>query len=148
MQTGADRYAYNRITNNYIPDSTLFKSRLLFDGGYFEKSIQTLSANKISKYVKTEEKCEFYYRYARNYQLLKAFETSIDYYNKVIEIQGSEEFYFWGNALLNLGHIYSGLKNYPEAKEYYKRALNYKGESYRNSIRTEAKAGLKKISNH
>ena len=148
LQTGADKYAYNRITNNYIPDSTLFKSRLLFDGGYFERSIQTLSACKISNYTKTEEKCEFYYRYARNYQLLKVFENSIDYYNKVIEIKGSEEFYFWGNAQLNLGHIYSGLENYSKAKEYYKRALDYKGESYRNSIRTEAKAGLKKISNY
>ena len=117
LQTGADRYAYNRITNNYIPDSTLFKSRLLFDGGYFERSIQTLSDSEISNYTKTEEKCEFYYRYARNYQLLNAFEASIDFYNKVIEIKGSEEFYFWGNALLNLGHSESGVRNESRAEE-------------------------------
>lgn len=148
LQTGADKYAYNRITNKYIPDSTLFKSRLLFDGGYFQKSIETLSVGKVSSFTKTEEKCEFYYRYARNYQLQKAFEDAIEYYSKVLEINGSEEFYFWGNAALNLGHIYSETGAYSEAKKYYERALKYKGDSYQNSIRTEAKAGLKKISDH
>jgi len=148
LQTGADKYGYNRLTNNYIPDSTLFKSRLLFDGGYFKRSIETLSAGKSSNYTNTEEKCEYYYRYARNYQLLKAYESSIDYYNKVIEIKGSEEFYYWGNAMLNLGHIYSNSGAYSKAREYYEHALKYKGESYQNSIRTEAKAGLKKISNY
>jgi len=76
-----------------------------------------------------------------------SIETSIDYYNKVLKIKGSEEFYFWGNTVLNLGHIYSSSGAYSKAREYYERALKYKGESYQNSIRTEAKAGLKKISN-
>jgi hypothetical protein len=147
LQTGADKYANNQLTSNYIPDSTLFISRLLFDGGYFNRSIETLSIRESSKFTKTEEKCEYYYRYARNYQLLKVYETSIDYYNKVLKIEGSEEFYFWGNAVLNLGHIYSSSGAYSKAREYYERALKYKGESYQNSIRTEAKAGLKKISN-
>ncbi|MGD9328088.1 MAG: tetratricopeptide repeat protein [Cyclobacteriaceae bacterium] len=146
LETGADRYAINRITNNYVPDSTLFISRLLFDGGYFERSIEILETGNISDYSKTEDRCEFYYRYARNYQSLSEYEKAIDFYEKVLEISGSEEFYFWGNATLNLGHIYSKRETYSKAREYYKLALKYKGNSYQNSIKAEAKAGLKKIS--
>jgi hypothetical protein len=148
LQTGADRYASNRIKNNYVPDSTLFISRLLFDGGYFERSIDVLQAANSSDYIKTEDRCEFYYRYARNYQSLLEYENAIDYYKKVIEIPGSEEFYFWGNATLNLGHIYAKKESYTEAGKYYQLALKYKGNSYQNSIKTEAKAGLKKISSY
>lgn len=146
LQTGADRYAYNRIKKNYDPDSILFISRLLFDGGYFEKSIDILKTGNISDYRNTEDRCEFYYRYARNYQSLSDYEDAIDFYHKVIEISGSEEFYFWGNATLNLGHIYTKKRSYAQAREYYKLALKYNGDSYQNSIKTEAKAGLKKIS--
>ena len=124
----------------------LFISRLLFDGGYFEKSIDILKTGNISDYRNTEDRCEFYYRYARNYQSLSDYEDAIDFYYKVIEISGSEEFYFWGNATLNLGHIYTKKRSYAQAREYYKLALKYNGDSYQNSIKTEAKAGLKKIS--
>jgi len=148
LETGADKYAYNRIIKNYVPDSTLFISRLLFDGGYFEKSIRILKAAESSDYRKTEDRCEFYYRYARNYQSLSEYEDAIDFYNKVLEISGSEGFYFWGNATLNLGHIYSMKGSYIKAREYYKLALKYKGDSYQNSIKTEAKAGIKKISSY
>lgn len=146
METGADRYAYNRITENYVPDSTLFISRLLFDGGYFEKSLEILKTGNSSNYSKTEDICEFYYRYARNYQSLTEYEQAIGFYKKVLKIAGSEEFYFWGNATLNLGHIYSKKGSYTKARKYYKLALKYKGDSYQNSIKTEATAGLKKIS--
>ena len=148
LLTGADRYANNRINNNYVPDSTLFISRLLFDGGYFERSITVLEAAKASDYSKTEDKCEYYYRYARNCQSLSKYECAIEYYNKVIDITGSEEYYFWGNSTLNLGHIYTKKGSYSKAREYYKLALDYKGDSYQNSIKVEAKAGLKKISNY
>jgi hypothetical protein len=148
LETGADRYALNRITNNYIPDSTLFISRLLFDGGYFEKSIEIMEKGDSSNYRKTEDRCEFYYRFARNYQSLSAYDEAIDFFNKVLEISGAEGFYFWGNASLNLGHIYSKKGSYVKAREYYKLALKYKGDSYQNSIKTEAKAGLKKISGY
>ena len=143
--TGSDNYAYRRISRGYEPDSTLFISRLLFDGGYYERSNQALSARSLNDYSNTEDRCEFLYRYARNFQMMNQVESAIDYFNQVLDIEGAEFYYFWGNSVLNLGNLYSKTGEYTLAREFYQRALDYKGESYKNSIRAEARAGLKKI---
>jgi hypothetical protein len=143
--TGSDKYAYYRINNNYVPDSTLFKSRILFDGGHFKKSLEILGSKNLSAYNKTEEKSEYLYRYARNYQELAKLNQAIEYFNKVINLKGAERYYFWGNSLLNSGYIYTQNGNYIKAEELFKNALKYKGEEYKNSIKMEARTAIRKL---
>jgi tetratricopeptide (TPR) repeat protein len=145
LNNGSDRYAYNKILNNYIPNETLFKARIQFDGGYYKQSLAILEEKGPSTFIKKRELFEYFYRIARNYQQLNQMSLSIEYFNKVITERETEEYYFWGNSLLNLGNIYALKKEYSLAREYYEKALKYKGEDYRRSIRMEAKSGLKRI---
>jgi len=143
--TGSDKYAYYRIHNNYTPDYTLFISRILFDGGHYERSLDVLKSHRLSAYSAIEEISEYLYRFARNYQHLDKRDLAIEYFNEVINTKGAEQYYFWGNSLLNLGIMYTRSENYVKAREFYQKALLYKGDEYKNSIRMEAKNGLKKI---
>jgi len=145
LNTGPDRYAHQRISNNYKPNMTLFKSRILFDGGYYERSLEVLALHNLSSFTTVEEKSEYLYRYARNYQELSKTNQAIEYFNKVIILEEAEKYYFWGNSLLNLGHIYAQNGDRDKAREQYKRALKYKGDEYKNSIKMEARTGLKKL---
>jgi tetratricopeptide (TPR) repeat protein len=145
LNTGSDRYANNRITNNYIPNKVLFKSRILFDGGYYEQSLDVLYSQKPSDSKSREHLFEYLYRLARNYQQINQNNLSIEYFNKVVAEEDARVYYFWGNSLLNLGNIYSRMGDYDAAREFYNKAIKYKGDEYRSSIRMEAKTALKKI---
>ena len=89
LQTGSDKYAYQRIINNYKPDSTLFNSRILFDGGYYVQSLEILRSKNSSLFSSVEEISEYLYRYARNYQQLGKVDPAIDYFKKVINTEGA-----------------------------------------------------------
>ena len=143
--TGSDTYALQRITHDYNPDETLFRSRIMFDGGYYEQSIEVLRSINPEKYMKIEELSEYYYRYGRNYQQMNDKARALEYFQKVLSVNGAELYYFWGNSLLNIGHIYSRYGEIDTARKYYEMALGYKGDEYRNSIKIEAKAALKKL---
>jgi len=145
LNTASDNYAYTRIVNNYHPDETLFKSRVLFDGGYYKRSLEILESQGPETFSGIEEVSEYLYRYARNYQQLDETSVAVEYFNKVIAVEGAESYYFWGNSLLHLGNICIVTGEPEKAREFYKEALRYKGEEYRNSIRMEAKMGLKKM---
>ena len=148
LKTGTDKYAYQRINHDYKPNMTLFKSRILFDGGYYEQSLEVLASQDWSSTTTLEEESEFLYRYARNYQELSKIDLAIEYFKKVVLLEEAEQFYFWGNSLLNLGHIYAQIGDDDNARMSFKRALKYKGEEYKNSIKMEARAGLKKLDDH
>jgi hypothetical protein len=47
-----------------------------------------------------------------------------------------------------LGHIYAQNGDSENARRSFKRALKYKGEEYKNSIKMEARAGLRKLDEH
>jgi tetratricopeptide (TPR) repeat protein len=147
MLTGADRYAYQRISQNYTPNMILFKSRNLFDGGYFKESLDVLDSSDVSVFTLIEEKSEYFYRYARNYQELSEKELAIEYFNKVVHLEEAEQYYFWGNSQLNLGHIYTLQGDQDSARGFYRNALKYKGEEYKNSIKMEARTALRKLDN-
>jgi tetratricopeptide (TPR) repeat protein len=145
QNTPADNYAYNRMLNNYIPNEILFKARILFDGGFYSKSLEILESRPASSFSRIEEISEYLYRFARNYQELNEFELAAKYFKKVIDLEGADRYYFWGNSLLHLGNIYSRTGELEKAREFYQKATSYKGDEYRNSIKMEARTGLERI---
>ena len=148
LNTGTDKYAYQRINHNYKPNITLFKSRILFDGGYYEQSLEVLASHGLSSFATLEEESEYLYRQARNYQELSKADLAIEYFKRVVFLEEAEQFYFWGNSLLNMGHIFAQKGDIDNARRSFQRALKYKGEEYKNSIKMEARAGLRMLDDH
>ena len=141
-----DKSALREAKRRHPPIKELLESRLLFDGGYYERSLQSLS--RIDKYhLKDEEELEFLYRQGRSKEMLHKYEEAIAHYDLVIEKGISDPSYYACNAALLTGQIYENKGKYKKAIVYYNRCLGMKPEEYRSGIHQKAKAGILRINN-
>ncbi len=145
LTTDEDKQAIRSIEAPYS-NIILLKSRLLFDGGFYNKALRLLLENKNSKlYKNIEEKLEYIYRLARIYDKLKKYDKAINLYNKVISFGENQPYYFAANSSLSIAEIYEKQKNFTQAKFFYKKCLSINNYGYKNSIELKAKAGLNRI---
>ncbi len=140
VSTEADNYAYKLIKNNYQPHPEIQKARLLFDGGYYDQSLNILKSIQGDK-LNAEEKLEFNYRSARAYQLQKNYSKATHFFEKMFEMT-FQDHYLVANAHLQMGYMLYELGNKDGSERQFREALRYSGEFYKESIRNEAKAGL------
>ncbi|MEQ8361096.1 MAG: tetratricopeptide repeat protein [Cytophagales bacterium] len=138
----SDKYAQKFFGDKKLPNKVLLKSRLLFDGGYFEEARNQIQLYALSSKKDLEHEIEYYYRLARIEQSLKNFELCIPAFKKCIEIQGDASFYFAPNSCLQLGHIYSSKGEKEKAVFYYNQALEYRKYPYSQSIEHQSKSAL------
>ena len=143
LVTETDNYVYSLVKNNYRPHPEIQKSRLLFDGGYFQESLDILKAVEANK-LTDEEKLEFEYRLARTYQLQNNYSGAIVHYENMFK-SSFQDHYLVANAHLQMGKILYQMGDRERSIDHYKEALRYTGEYYRGSIRNEAKTGLSLI---
>jgi tetratricopeptide (TPR) repeat protein len=119
--------------------------RFFTDGGYYPQAFEILNKLYIDQLKSQKDKIEFYYRYARLYHKTANLSEAIDYYEKVIHINTTQTFYFAPNACLQLGYIYTYLKQNDKAKYYFNKAIEYKNHEYENSIEQKAKVALRAL---
>ena len=141
-----DKQALKEARSNEIPNIYLLKSRLLFDGGYYEAALDILLNTQKDKLVKdTRNEIEYNYRIGRIFHEWGKVSEAIPYYKETI-VKGSRySFYFAANASLQLGYIYESATDYDKARYYYKKCLSMNFNEYKNSIQAKAKAGLNRI---
>lgn len=145
LSTENDEYAYNMALNDEEYHPQLLRARFLFDGGYFRESLKTLEKINIDS-LSRQYLFEFYYRMGRLYQLSKGKEDiAVMYYLNQITMSDFSEHYLMANGHLQLGHLYFNDGDFEKAELHFKKALEYKGDIYRNSIRNEAKAALEMV---
>ena len=128
------------------PNTDLLKARLLFDGGYLNRALATFAGKSAADYNGIKDRTEFYYRLGRIYDGMGRDETALGYYQNANNIGKNTRYYFASNAALQMGKIYSKLKDNDKAKAYYSMAMNMKDHEFKNSISNEAKQGLKNLS--
>jgi tetratricopeptide (TPR) repeat protein len=142
----ADKSAMKEAERGVIPNIKLLKSRLLFDGGYYNKSLEIL--NSLSESILANiETVEKYYRLGRIYHQLKNYPEAIKYYKITIETGSAFPEYMAANSALKLGNIYEIKSDLTRSAHYYNMCLNIDFVEYRTSIRAKAKQGLKRVSN-
>ena len=143
----SDKYAQKIASNNEIPNKQLAKMRLYTDGGYYTKAFEIYNTTNLSDFTLKKDKIEYYYRAARLYQKSGRQKESIPYFLKVITLssENKNNYYFAPNSALQLGYIYTQLKNYPQARAYFHQAIDYKNHEYENSIEQKAKIALNEI---
>ena len=140
----ADKSAEKAARNSVIPNIELLKSRLLFDGGYYDEAQKILLIPE-SQIFTEKEIVEKNYRLGRIAHQLKNYDDAKKYYVTTIETGSLFPEYFAANAALKLGNIYEVEFDSTRSAHYYKLCLTLDFDEYRNSIRSKAKQGLNRV---
>ena len=142
----SDKQAIKEAENKKIPNVTLLKSRLLFDGGYYQEAELLLRNGFLAgKYITDREKLEYTYRLARIFDETANFALAEVYYKSTIEKGRNFPYYFAANSALNLAMNYESLGKIAEAKTMFQLCLELEFDEYENSITQKAKAGLNRL---
>ncbi|MBR9997796.1 MAG: hypothetical protein KFF73_02440 [Cyclobacteriaceae bacterium] len=140
LSAEADEYVYSLVVNNHYPHPEIQKSRLLFDGGYYEESLRMLQSIGQAN-LDEEEKLEYQYRKGRVNQLLNDYQAAEKYFELMFR-SSFDDHYLVANAHLQMGYI-EYEKGFPdESAVHFREAMKYSGAYYKTSIRNEAEAGL------
>jgi hypothetical protein len=143
--TDEDKSAMKESASKSMPNLYLLKSRLLFDGGYYNESYNSLIKANKDDFVTVKEKLEFLYRLGRIQHKKENYQQAIYYYKMAMKNGADYPYYFAANAALNLGLIYEELDDKQMATYYFKACLKMKDHEYQRSIEQKAKAGLKRL---
>jgi len=142
--TDDDKQAMLEAESKVIPHPKLISSRLYFDGGEYELSLQQLSLIDF-KELSIENKSEFFYRRGRCYQRLNLLEKAQSDFNNSIEIAKLSNPYILAVSCFYQAQIYEYLENKNMATKYYTMVLNSKQHSYKNSLDAKSKAALQRL---
>lgn len=130
-----------------VPNIVLLKSRLLFDGGYYNKALAVLSGESADSYAVLKDKVEYYYRSGRINDALGNDDVALKNYQNTINYGKNLKYYYAATAALNMGKIYAGKNNSVNAKKCFNIAIGLKNHEYENSIEAQAKQELRKLAN-
>ncbi len=136
-----DKQSVTEAMSGKTPDLILLKSRLLFDGGYYEEALATL--DKFEE--RTGNLLEYKYRKARILQEQSNHQEALKIYRNLINEQKSGTDYRICNAALQSGIIYEQRRNLKEAKRYFDLCLKLKPQDYKRSLHQKAKSGLERL---
>ncbi len=127
----------------------LLKARLLFDGGYYDRSLDILLGTRMIEVILSKKDLvEYHYRLGRIYQETGQTAKALESYNQTILKGSGESWYFAANAALQSGLIMESQKKFAEAAVFFRRCLSMENTEYKNSLDQKAKAGLKRIKSH
>lgn len=140
-----DKEALNEANANEAGNSILLRSRLLFDGGYYDRAQNELAGLPIDSFPRYRDQLEVTYRLARISQKLEQKDRAIDFYQKTIKNGSSSRSYFAANSALMLGIMFEDYGENERAKDYYTQCLAMGPHEYQNSIDQKAQAGLDRI---
>jgi hypothetical protein len=141
-----DSQALSDAKSKIVPNICLLKARLLFDGGYYQEALDTLTIKTPDEYcISTKDYLEYTYRMGRIYDEWDNDTKALPFYELTITNGSSFTYYFAANSSLHLGIIYENLKDTVKAKYYYELCSNMKNTEYKTSINLKAKAGLNRL---
>ncbi len=144
-KVGADNEAEKEAASSLLPNTSLIRARLLFDGGYYQRAKNVLDTMNTAQ-LTADEKTERLYRYARiAHRQNRIAEAKKAYRQTLVMGRGSRR-YFAANAALKLGQIYESEDSLALAGTFYRQCLQLDFNEYVNSIRGKAKEALERIS--
>lgn len=134
-----------RETKRYdLYNLKLLKTRLLFDGGYFNDALFTIKSINISGYSKTDLS-EYYYRMGRVYEELDSLEKAKKNFTEAVTLGQFPDVYFAPASCYHLGLIAEKLSDNKKGEYWFKRTLEYNNYPQQNSFELRARSGIKRI---
>jgi hypothetical protein len=126
------------------PNIYLLRSRLQFDGHYYQGALEEINRMKHENFDK-ETQLEYFYRKARIYHEMHHYKDAEKFYEETIAEGENSSRYFAAKAALKLGEIAELNNNKTRAANYYEKVLELDFSEYRKGIRAKAKAGLQRV---
>jgi tetratricopeptide (TPR) repeat protein len=121
------------------------RARLLFDGGYYRRSLAELAGRPIAQFPTFSDQLEFTYRLARVYDKLGMAGQAEKHYAQTVRNGEAHTFYFAANAALHVGRLHESAGRRDEAIRWYRRCLAMRNHEYQDSIDQRAEAGLNRL---
>ncbi len=141
-----DKQAYHEANTGVRPSVILVRSRLLFDGGYYQRSLEELLDNPLKNYIKNRrDLIEYTYRLGRIYQETGNSSKAIEYYLQTIQRGKNEPYYFAAASAFQMGQIYENSGEFAKADSAYRECLSIKTPEYKASLSQKAKAGINRL---
>lgn len=140
-----DKAAQREFESGQLPNQLLLKARLQFDGGYYQRALETLIQSDSTAIKTTVEELEFTYRIGRIHHKRGKFSDAIPCYEMTIEKGAESKRYFAANSSLQLGLIYEDLGEKDKAIKAFEACSGFNNSEYRNSINQKAKAGIGRL---
>lgn len=141
----ADKQAQKEAEANRLPNLHLLRARLLFDGAYYQRALDTMSTLEPQDFAGIEERTEYLYRMGRVNQELNKADSALSWYAQAIESGKNLPRYFAANAAYESGRIYESLGQKEKAKQLYATCLGFENHEYKNGLDQKAKAALNRL---
>ncbi len=142
---GEDQSAQKEAKSGIVPDITILRGRLFFDGGYYSKALSTFNQKKIEDFPTDALRLEYLYRLGRVYQMTGRRQEAVDAFFKTIQDGRNKPFYYACNAALQMGILYEEGAQTAEARKYYQICLDLSPSEYADGLHMKAKAGLNRL---
>jgi len=141
-----DKQAYSEAASGVLPNVILLRARLLFDGGYYHRSMKELLDNSISRSVRsTRDLIEYNYRLGRIYHETGNYGRAVEYYRLTIQRGKTEPYYFAASAAYQMGLLFENRGEWSKADSAYRLCLTINTPEYKASLGQKAKAGLIRV---
>ena len=144
-ETDEDQQAMREAETMEIPHPLLLKSRLHFDGGYYDKAGQILNDEFYNTLTHRKQRLEYLYRKGRVLHALKSYPEALHYYNLTIKAGEHEPYYYACSAALHSGIIHETLGSEPAAERYYLICLQINPAIYATGLHQKARTGLSRM---
>ena len=141
----ADKQAQKEAESNRLPNLHLLRARLLFDGAYYQRALDTMSTLKAEDFVGLEDRTEYLYRMGRVNQELNKADSALSWYAQAIETGRNLPRYFAANAAYESGRIYESQGQKEKAKQLYTTCMSFENHEYKNGLDQKAKAALNRL---
>ncbi len=126
----------------------LLQARFLIDGGYFDQALNKLKKLQ-TQFLKLspDEKIMLFYYFARAYHFQGKKHQAKNNYQKAMQ-QNSRR-YRWMSAYsaYYIATILEEQEDWPNARTFYRRAMEFSNHPYKNTLEALAKAGLERLKN-
>ena len=141
-----DKQGTSESVREMIPNVTLLRARLLFDGGYYSRALDELLGTTLKMIVRSKrDLVEYNYRLGRIYHETGKFQKAVEYYEQTIRNGREEPYYFAAGAAFQLGLLYENNGAWLKADSAYRICLSINTPEYKTSLGQKARAGLNRI---
>ncbi len=141
-KTDEDQQAMIEAETHAIPNPKLLRSRLYYDGGYYDKALALMNESLYSTLLQHEQRLEYLYRKGRILQAQQADAEALHYLMLTITTGQFERYYFACSAALQCGLIHEKLGSMPTARKFYNMCLEMEPEAYSTGLHQKARMGL------
>ena len=141
-----DKEAQKAFEKRSQPHPQLLKSRLLFDGGYYQKALKSLKKIDNPMLLSNDKYIiEYYYRKGRIYDEMQNIGLAKDNYKKTIDLGQNANYFFAAKSALQLALIHEKNAENKKAIYFFNKCIAMQDHEYEQSLEQKAKAGLNRL---